>query len=510
MTKKKHLAFLSLYEIENNGARIIAALLRNHGYPVTEIYFKNFVNNKIAYPTKKELKNLVNLLKKINPDIIGISVHASAYYEIAGRITSFLKRELNLPIIWGGMHTTVCPKESLKYADIVSIGEAELAMLDFMKRYSSEEDIITTPNFWFQTKKGIKKNEIRPLLENLDTLPFRDYVSEDKYLIDGHRIKQGEPIKHYREFFISISRGCPFRPCSFCSDSQLEKVFKGKGRYYRLRSVDNVIEELRLAKKTFKRLKRIRFDDEVFNFSKGRMKEFARQYAQFIALPFEILLDPRAVDEENLRLLKEAGLETVNLGIQNIERINKFLYNRNATNQQVLQAARTIHNLNLEVHYHLLFDDPISNTRDKSNLFQLLLKIPRPYALYLFSLTYFPRNALTERLLKENLITENEVEINDKKVFRQWRVDLSYPRPPEDRFWLSLIVLLSKNFAPLSFVRWLSRRRFLMFHPSGLVYFAQFCNLVKMAGVVLVQIITREMTWIKFKQWANLRSLITQ
>jgi len=508
--KKKHLALVSLYVIENNGPRFIAALLRNHGFPVTEIYFKDLINNKIVYPTKNELKNLVNLLKKINPDIIGISVRASAYYEIAGKITSLLKRELNLPIIWGGMHTTVCPEESLKYADIVSIGEAELAMLDLMRRYSKKEDIVTTPNFWFKTKEGIKKNEIRPLLEKLDALPFRDYVSKNKYLIEGHRIRQGEPIKHYREFFISASRGCPFSPCSFCSNSQLEKVFKGKGSYYRIRSVDNVIEELKQAKKIFKRLKRIRFDDEVFNFPKGWMEEFARQYAQFIKLPFEILLDPRAVDEENLRLLTEAGLKTVNLGIQNTERINKSLYNRNTTNQQVLRAARTIHNLNLEVHYHLLFDDPISNSRDKSDLFQLLLKIPRPYDLYLFSLIYFPQSALTERLLKENLITENEVEINDQKVLRQWRVDLSYPRSPEDRFWLSLIVLLSKNFVPLSFIRWLSRRRFLMSHPLGLVYFAQFSNLIKMAGVVLAQISTGEMTWIKFKEWANPRSLITQ
>lgn len=508
--KKKHLALVSLYVIENNGSRLIAALLRNHGFPVTEIYFKNLINNRIVYPTKRELENLVNLLRKINPDIIGISVRASAYYEIAGKITSLLKRELNLPIIWGGMHTTVCPEESLKYADIVSIGEAELAMLDLMRRYSQKEDITTTSNFWFKTKGGIKKNEIRPLLEDLDKLPFRDYVSEYKYLIEGHRIKQGEPIKHYREFFISASRGCPFSPCSFCSNSQLEKVLKEKGRYYRIRSVDNVIEELRRAKKTFKRLKRIRFDDEVFNFAKSWMREFARQYAQFIRLPFEILLDPRAVDEEKLRLLKEAGLKTVNLGIQNTEKINKSLYNRNTTNQQVLQAARTIHNLKLKVHYHLLFDDPISNTRDKNDLFQLLLRIPRPYDLYLFSLIYFPQCALTERLLKENLITENEVEINDKKVLRQWRVALSYPRPPEDRFWLSLIVLLSKNFVPLSFIRWLSRRRFLMSHPLGLVYFAQFSNLIKMAGVVLTQIISGEMTWIKFKEWANPRSLITQ
>ncbi|HEA47188.1 MAG TPA: B12-binding domain-containing radical SAM protein [bacterium] len=508
--KKKHLALISLYVIENNGPRLIAALLRNHGYPVTEIYFKDLINNKIVYPTKKELKSLVDLLKKINPDIIGISVRASAYHEIAGKITSLFKRELNLPIIWGGMHATVCPEESLKYADIVSIGEAELAMLDLMRHYSQKEDITTTPNFWFKTKGGIKKNEIRPLLEDLDALPFRDYVSQDKYLIKGHQVKQGEPIRHYREFFISASRGCPFRPCSFCSNSQLEKVFKGKGRYYRIRSVDNVIEELRQAKKTFKRLKRIRFDDEVFNFSKNWMREFARQYAQLIKLPFEILLDPRAINEENLRLLKEAGLKTVNLGIQNTERINKSLYNRNTTNQEVLRAARAIHNLNLAVHYHLLFDDPVSNTRDKSDLFQLLLRIPRPYDLYLFSLIYFPRSALTERLLKENLITENEVEINNQKVLRQWRVDLSYPRPPEDRFWLSLIVLLSKNFVPLSFIRWLSRRKFLMSHPSGLVYFAQFSNLIKMAGVVLAQIIKGEMTWIKFKEWANLRSLITQ
>jgi radical SAM superfamily enzyme YgiQ (UPF0313 family) len=508
--KKKHLALISLYVIENNGLRLIAGLLRKHGYPVTEIYFKDLVNNKIVYPTGTELKNLVTLLEEINPDIIGMSVRASAYNEIAAKITSQLKKELKVPIIWGGMHSTVCPQESLKYADIVCIGEAELALLELMERFSGNEDITTTPNFWFKTKKGIKRNEIRPLLENLDELPFRDYLSQDKYFIEGRRIKEGEPLKDYREFFISASRGCPFSPCSFCSNSQLEKVFEGKGRYYRTRSVGNVIAELQLAKKTFKKLKIIRFDDEVFNFSRAWMKEFAERYGQSIKLPFEILLDPRAINEENLRLLKKAGLKIVNLGIQNTERINKTLYNRNTTDRQVLEAAKTLHKLNLKVHYQLLFDDPISNSRDKRTLFELLLQLPRPYELYLFSLIYFPRSALTEKLLKNKLITATEVEINDQKVFRQWRVDLSYPRAAEDRFWLSLIVLLSKNFIPLSFIRWLSQRKFLISHPLPLVYLAQCSNLTKMGGIILTQIIGGKLTWTKFKQWANPRSLVTQ
>ena len=53
-TKKTKIAVISLYALENNGVRHIASSLREAGYSVTEIYFKDWVNNNFhlsSHPT---------------------------------------------------------------------------------------------------------------------------------------------------------------------------------------------------------------------------------------------------------------------------------------------------------------------------------------------------------------------------------------------------------------------------------------------------------------------------
>ena len=100
----------------------------------------------------------------------------------------------------------------------------------------------------------------------------------------------------------------------------------------------------------------------------------------------------------------------------------------------------------------------------KRKLFDLLLEIPRPYDLYLFSLTIYPKSAVEEQLKKLGLITDADVEGAATKIFSQYRVDLAFPRSPDDLFWTSLIVMVSKRFIPRSLLRTLSRSRW--FRPK--------------------------------------------
>ncbi len=507
--KKITISLISLYDVENNAVRSIAALLRKKGYRVFEIYFKNWVNNRLVWPKKRELDNLIDILRNTNTDLIGISLRASAYLKVAISITEYIKRFLKIPIVWGGLHPTLVPEKCIEFADIVCRGEGEYPLLELVDNISKQKEIDNIPNLWIRRGKEIEKNEIRPLTQDLDELPFLDYTSKDKYYIENRRVFVGEPLIKRPLFRIMASRGCLFG-CSYCYNSILKEIYHGKGKYFRYRSVKNVIEELSRIKQTFKNLKYIRFDDDMFIFNHEWVKEFCQEYKKEIDLPFECFLCPENYKEELLSKLKQAGMRVVYMGIEGSNRINKVLYNRKFSKENILNNMRIFHKLGLDTRYQIILDDPLSTEEDKRTFFEFLMGLPRPFELYLFSLTIFPRTKLAETLLAQGLIKESDIEGKATKTFSQLRVDLSFPRAKSDQFWISLIVLITKNFVPKSLIHKLSRSKFLYKHPMPLVIFSQICNLLKMAWVVFKMLLKGEITWVQFKQWANPRSLITQ
>ena len=65
--------------------------------------------------------------------LVGITL-MTQYYDAGVQISQRLKAKIKAPIIWGGIHPTVRPEESLNHADIVCIGEGEMALLELIQK----------------------------------------------------------------------------------------------------------------------------------------------------------------------------------------------------------------------------------------------------------------------------------------------------------------------------------------------------------------------------------------
>lgn len=501
---------ISLYVIENNGVRFISAMLRQQGWEVVEVYLKDYYHARFVWPTEQELDNVVKVLRERRVDLVGISLRAGGYFRLCKELTRKLKRELGIPVIWGGMHVTMDPEQCIRETDMVVVGEAEHVMVELLSRMERGEDYSDVPSLWINRGDGdIVRNPTRPLEEDLDVLPFRDFHSHrDKYWVDGKGIKRGDPYAGQTAYLLISARGCLFN-CAFCDINALRKVYEGKGKFYRVMSPGRVVEECRYALATFPNLRRFRFDDELFCMTPAWVDEFCSLYKREIGLPFELLTDPRVVVEGTLAKLKDAGLDTVMMGIQNLDRINKRYYNRPVSNRRVLEAARILHRLKLKPCYQILMDDPHCTSQDKQDFFDFLSRLPRPFDLYLFSLSYWPNTDITLNYLAEGLITEDDVEGRNDKCLKQFRVDLSWPRPAEDVFWHSVITLLSKSVVPLCFVRWLSRREWLKRHPWPVFALAQFLNAAKLGWLGIQMLFKGELTVDTLKRWVNWKSLAT-
>lgn len=501
---------VSLWDVENNAVRILAATLRAAGYKVVEIYFKDWISNSLEPATDAQLQSLSRVIRREDLNLVCLSIRASAYAHQAEIITQHIHNDLELPVLWGGMHPTLAPDNCIKSADMVLKGEGEIALLQLMDALKmGKANSLDSKNVWFRrSQEEVIKNSLHPLVQSLDELQWRDYTShDDKYYILGGSYYKGDPMHGDPVFQMMGSRGCIYK-CSYCYNSTYKSdVYPGQ-KWFRVRSPESMVAEIKAAQQHWD-FKRIRFDDEVFNFHLDWLEDFCDRYPREIGLPFEIFIEPKLVNEHRMSMLRDAGLSNVYMGVQSSERVTGHLYDRRVKNQTIAEIADIFHRLGVKPHFQLIFDDPVSTEEDKRALFEMISTFPHPYDLYLFSMTVFPGSELNNKLLQSDMISRYDIEGDNTKTFSQHRINLSYPRPVEDTFWIALTQMLSKPFVPKSMLLALSKSEFLREHPWPLIQMANTSNFLKLGGMSLKMAAKGEMTSTLVRRWLSSERMIT-
>lgn len=501
--RKPVTAFISLYCYESLATRYLGSAVRSAGYDCLEIYYEDMRRNHFKYPEPDELNGLIDLLRDKDVDIVGISVRSS-YRRLAAMITARIHQELSIPVIWGSTHATICPDDSIIDADVVCRGEGEAVIVELLDGIAQGKDVTAIKGLWFKLPDGsICRNDMAPY-PNLDQISDPQFNAANKYYMRNSKWYDGDPQWKEGAFTIISSRGCPHM-CTFCTNSYYLKSQPG---YLRLRSVDRVIAEIKQAVRQMPNIRRVKFYDDLFAANKKWTDEFVEKYRREVGLPFNALLNPQHVTKSLITKLTYAGLTLVEMGIQSgAEQMSNEVYNRRLTNEKLMKAITILNESGIRVLYDLIIDNPLETDRDKQDSFEFLLTIPRPYSLFIVSMTHFPGTPLTHRLLKEGRITEAEVEGRTDKTLFQWEASLNHKRKPEDRCWLSLMSLLTKDFVPKSLIKFLYRRKILMRYPASLVTFAWLMNAIKMTWLAGVMYREGSLSMQVIRRHANLRQL---
>ena len=160
------IAIISLYALENNGVRHVATPLREAGFSVTEIYFKDWVNNRFHGQKKKcrrssscsrtghRLRGLLGARERFPSD--GEVPHGACRHA-AGLPSS------------GGMHPL--PERCISIADYISVGEVGKAVVHFFDAIERGESARDVPGFWARDGETIFRNDIAGWSTSTDSVP---------------------------------------------------------------------------------------------------------------------------------------------------------------------------------------------------------------------------------------------------------------------------------------------------------------------------------------------------
>jgi anaerobic magnesium-protoporphyrin IX monomethyl ester cyclase len=303
------------------GIAYIASVLEKAGHEVSVI--DSLVEDPL--PKKDEdgnllvgltWKKLMDKIKSINPDILGVSCGFTSQFKNTEKLCK-LVREFNpkIKIFGGGAHASALTDKIIETGliDYAIFGEGEETVVELVNAIEKNLPLEKIKGIGFLKNSKAVKNEKRPFIQHLDTLPFpaRHLFPMEKYFRYGKNKAHNFITKHSRYTTIVASRGCPYT-CSFCS---IHTVWE---RSWRPRSPENILDEIELLVRNYN-VKEIQFEDDNLTLIKERaMKLFQgildRKLNINWTTPNGILVN--SLDEDLIKVMKRSGCYRVNLGIE--------------------------------------------------------------------------------------------------------------------------------------------------------------------------------------------------
>ena len=371
----------------NQGIGYLSSVLKQRGHQTGLIHLKKAVKRTEFY----------KLLSEKRGDLIAFSVSTNMF-DYALKLSSWVKEDFNLPVIFGGIHPTISSEEviDVKSVDMICVGEGEEALAELSDRLERDRDITIIRNIWVKKNNKIYKNEIRPLIDDLDSLPF-----PDRDIFDREALVE---MKERDAPFVMASRGCPYN-CSYCCNHTLKRLYKGKGSYTRFRGVDNVLDEIEEIRARYAFNDTIIFHDDIFPLRKEWLREFALKYKQRINLPFLCNLRPELAGKEAVELLKEAGCDQISMGIESgNDYIRRQVMDRKMSREKLISAFSICKAEGIKVQSFNMIGLPFEDINMAFDTIKLNVEI-KPDKIQSSIFYPYPGTALYEICRKQNFLT---------------------------------------------------------------------------------------------------------
>ena len=333
------------------------------------------------------------------PDIIGLST-TEATYKSGLKLLKSIK-DKNIFTIVGGVYPTLCPEYVISEdsVDAVCIGEGEGPLVDLCKSIQKNKIDYKIQNIWFKVDSEIVKNPTRPLCD-LDEACFQNWSPWEI----PPRASKAMAGKIRTTALVELTRGCPFK-CNFCANHYLNQTFKHN---FRERSVNRFIEEIKYLREQYNLGFIYIADETILTISQKRFSELIDKYTE-VKLPFWCQSRPEFITYKKIKLLKEVGLEAINIGIEsgNCD-FRKKILNRSTNDDDMINGVREAIKADVRVGANVIIGFP-GESRD--HIFETieLVRESKPTSTMVHLFQPYKKTPLRQECIKLELIKEDYI-----------------------------------------------------------------------------------------------------
>ncbi|MFA6428772.1 MAG: radical SAM protein [Candidatus Buchananbacteria bacterium] len=369
--------------------------------PLGLMYIASYVNQKTTHQIKildcpVEKITYTDLNQKINqekPTIVGLTAMTFTLIDVIKVAQLVKKINPQIKVVLGGPHVNIYPAETLANPEIdfLVLGEGEQAFVDLLENINDLNKLKQIRGLVFKEDSQIINTGQRELITDLDQLPFpaRNLTPYQKYF---SIIAKKNPTTT-----MFTSRGCPYQ-CLFCDRPHLGKIF-------RARSAKNVVAELLEIEKMG--IKEIFIYDDTFTIDRQRVIDVCNLIIQQgLKINWDIRARVNTVDEELLKLMKQAGCERIHYGVEaGTEKVLKTL-RKGITLDQIKQAFALTKKVGIETAAYFMLGSPGETLTDIKQSIKLAKNLFPDYVHFSVT-TPFPATELYFKGLREGVIKKD-------------------------------------------------------------------------------------------------------
>ena len=201
------------------------------------------------------------------------------------------------------------------------------------------------------------------------------------------------------------TRGCPF-PCTYCINRKQQEIYKGSGKFVRYKSVDKLLQELKMLATNY-RIKEILFNDDTFTLDTKRIDEFCEKYPSKVGkIPFTINGRINTITRDMLFKLAKAGCYRINMGVEcGNDYIRNKILERNMTDKEIIDTFAWCKEAGIETYSFNIIGIPYETKENIQETIELNRKI-NPTFVGCSIFTALPGTPLYELCKKEGWLRD--------------------------------------------------------------------------------------------------------
>ncbi|MCB9362224.1 B12-binding domain-containing radical SAM protein [Candidatus Woesearchaeota archaeon] len=318
-------------------------------------------------------------------------------------ISKFVKEHCKIQVIWGGIHPTILPEQTLKneYIDIVVRGEGETKLQQIMHAIQDKNTFSTIEGISYKSEGKIYHNEQVSFIEQ-SSLPPIPY-----HLIDPSLYK----MQKYggQSMTLMTSTGCPHK-CTYCYNTAFGNSWRGI-------PVEKFEMELQRAIDLYPNLKHVAIeDDNTFgNIAHGKkIVEVLNKYPLTWNTGGLTSTAARTFDDDFLRLLDHSGCKHMHMGVESgSKRILRLIRKPNKIDD-IIAFNKKASKYNFHLFYNFMCGFPTETLRDLKQsikLARILLKDNHNARISFFSIYLpYPGTPLFDLCVRRGFVPPDRLE----------------------------------------------------------------------------------------------------